>query len=238
MEILAVIPARGGSKTIPHKNIMPFQGKPLIAWSIESALNSKYITRVITSTDSKDIAKIAKNFGSEVPFIRPDDYAQDNTTDFPVFKHALEWLLINESYRPDILVHLRPTTPLRPLALIDEGIESMLSNNTADSLRCVCEPINTPFKMWNIKSDGFMSPLFDSGIHEQYNQPRQLLPEAYWQVGTLDIIRAKTILEKKSMTGDKILPLIIDTKYAVDIDDEVSLNHAEYAINKFGMFPK
>lgn len=238
MEILALIPARGGSKTIPHKNIIPFQGKPLISWSIEAALKSKYITRVVTSTDSEDIANIAKSSGSEVPFLRPDEHAQDNTTDYPVFKHALDWLLNNESYSPDILVHLRPTTPLRPLNLIDQGIESMLANQDADSLRCVCEPQNTPFKMWDIKSDGFMVPLIHSGVYEQYNQPRQLLPEAYWQVGTVDIIRAKTILDKKSMTGDNILPLIIDTKYAIDIDDSVSLNHAEYVINKFGMFPE
>ena len=238
MEILALITARGGSKTIPHKNIMSFHGKPLIAWSIEAALNSKSITRVITSTDDLDIANIAKKFGSEVPFIRPEKYARDTTTDYPVFKHALDWLSINESYNPDMVIHLRPTTPLRPTTLIDQGVNLMLTKENADSLRCVCEPINSPFKMWSIDNDGFMNPLFDSGIYEQYNQPRQLLPEAYWQVGTLDIIRSKTILEKKSMTGDKILPLVIDTKFAVDIDDQVSLNHADYAIKKHGMFPE
>ena len=97
MKKLAVIPARGGSKRIPRKNINFFYGKEMIAWSIEAAVNSKSISRVITSTNSLDIANIAKKFGSEVPFIRPEKYAQDNTTDYPVFKHALDWLSINES---------------------------------------------------------------------------------------------------------------------------------------------
>ena len=238
MEILALITARGGSKTIPHKNIMPFHGKPLIAWSIEAALNSKSISRVVTSTDNLDIANIAKKFGSEVPFIRPEKYAQDDTTDYPVFKHALDWLSINESYNPDMVIHLRPTTPLRPASLIDKGVDLMIAKENADSLRCVCQPLNNPFKMWSIDNDGFMHSLCDSGIYEQYNHPRQLLPEAYWQVGTLDIIRSKTILEKKSMSGEDILSLVIDTKFAVDIDDIASLNHADFAIKKYGMFPE
>jgi len=237
MEVLALITARGGSKTIPHKNIMPFHGKPLIAWTIEAALNSKKITRVVTSTDDQVIAETAKEFGSEVPFMRPDEFAQDDTTDFPVFTHALSWLAENESYHPVIVVHLRPTTPLRPATLIDEGVDLMIARENADSLRCVCEPINNPFKMWRFNEDGFMQALCDSGINEQYNQPRQLLPETYWQVGTLDVIRATTILEKQSMSGENILPLVIDNKHAVDIDDEASLNYANYAINKYGMFP-
>lgn len=238
MEILAIITARGGSKSIPRKNIMTFHGKPLIAWSIEAALNSKNISRVITSTDDVDIADIARKFGSEVPFIRPEKYAQDNTTDYPVFKHALDWLSANESYSPDMVVHLRPTTPLRPVSLIDTGVDLMINERGADSLRCVCEPLNNPFKMWSIGNDGFMHSLCDSGIYEQYNQPRQLLPEAYWQVGTLDIVRTKTILKKKSMSGEKILPLVVDTKFAVDIDDTASLNHADFTIKKYGMFPE
>ena len=238
MEVLAIIPARGGSKSIPMKNIMPFHGKPLIAWSIEAALNSKSVTRIITSTDDLSIANTAKQFGSEVPFIRPEEYAQDDTTDYPVFRHALDWLSINESYHPDIIIHLRPTTPLRPKALIDKGVDLMLARKDADSLRCVCVPPNNPFKMWKIDNEDFMQPLCDSGIFEQYNQPRQNLPDVYWQIGTIDIIRPKTILEKGSMTGDKILPLVIDKKFAVDIDDEPSLNHADFVIKKFGMFPK
>jgi len=238
VEVLALITARGGSKTIPHKNIMSFHGRPLIAWTIDAAMKSNMITRVITSTDDATIAETAKSCGSEVPFIRPSEFAQDDTVDYPVFKHALDWLAENESYYPDIVVHLRPTTPLRPAALIDEGIKLMLEHENADSLKCVCEPLNNPFKMWTIDNSGFMNILCDSGIHEQFNQPRQNLPLSYWQVGTLDIIRTSTINKKESMSGGNILPLIIDNKYAVDIDDEASLNYADYAIKQYGMFPE
>jgi len=238
MEILALITARGGSKTIPYKNIMPFYGKPLIAWSIDAAQRANNDIRIITSTDDEKIASVAEDYGSEVPFMRPSEYAEDNTTDFPVFKNALDWLFTNESYCPELVIHLRPTTPLRPANLIDKAIDLMLANEGADSLKCVCEPHNNPFKMWSIKDDGFMQVLCDTGIHEQFNQPRQLLPESYWQIGTIDIIRSKTILELQSMSGNNILPLVIDNKYAVDIDDEASLNFAKYSIDKYGMFPE
>ena len=173
MDVLAIITARGGSKSIPNKNIIPFLGRPLINWSVESALDSKLITRIITSTDDPDIADAAKKAGSEIPFIRPAKYAQDDTLDLPVFEHALKWLQEAESYSPKIVVHLRPTTPLRPKGLIDEGINLLINDPNADSVRAVCKPANNPFKMWKIQNDGAMVPLFESGIHEQYNQPRQ-----------------------------------------------------------------
>jgi N-acylneuraminate cytidylyltransferase len=216
---------------------MSFNGKPLIAWTIEAALRSEKITRIITTTDSIEISDVAKKYGSEVPFIRPKEYAQDNTTDFPVIEHALRWLSENESYYPELVVHLRPTTPLRPFALIDKGID-LICSNEADSLRCVCEPHNNPYKMWKILDNGFMVELFNSGIIEQYNQPRQLLPKSFWQIGTLDIVKYDTIMKKHSMSGDKVFPIFIDNKYAVDIDDEASLNYANYAVDKYGMFPK
>ena len=238
MEVLAIIPARGGSKSIPRKNIMPFHGKPLIAWSVEAALRSDVVTRVITSTDDAKIAEVAKKYGSEVPFVRPSEFSQDLTTDYPVFKHALDWLSENESYVPDVVVHVRATSPLRPEGIIDKGGELLLSNDKADSVRCVCEPHNNPYKMWKIGGEGYLEVLFDSGVPEHYNQPRQLLPECVWQIGTIDIIRKETILDKKSMSGTNILPIIIDNKYAVDIDDEASVNYADFVVSKYGMFPK
>ncbi len=237
MEILAIIPARGGSKKIPQKNIMDFYGEPLIKWSIEAAMASNKITRIITSTDNHEIAEIAKNLGSEVPFIRPEQYAQDDTVDYPVYKHALDYLEHNENYIPELIVQLRPTTPVRPKDLIDSGIDLINGNSNADSLRCITIPFQTPYKMWSITGDGYLSPLFDSGIREQYNHPRQLLPPAYWQVGSLDIIRRDTIINKNSMTGDNIIPLIINNKYAVDIDDELSFDFAISVVKKYGMFP-
>jgi len=237
MEVLAIIPARGGSKTIPKKNIVDFYGEPLIKWTIDAALKSKRITRIITSTDDDVIAKIAKKLGSEVPFMRPKEYSEDDVVDYPVFKHALDYLEEHEGYVPDLIVQLRPTTPVRPAGIIDKGIDLISNNDKADSLRCVTVPFQTPYKMWSIKDGGFLSPLFDSKMHEHYNYPRQLLPETYWQVGSLDIIKRDTIINKCSMTGGNIMPLFIENKYAVDIDDELSLDFAISVVNKYGMFP-
>jgi len=236
MQVLAVVTARGGSKSIPGKNIIPFLGKPLIAWSVLAAVEANSVTRVIVSTDCEQIAEAARAAGAEVPFMRPAQYARDDTLDLPVFEHALNWLAQHENYRPDIVVHLRPTTPLRPTGLIDRGISMLLDDLQADSVRAVCRPMNNPFKMWTIDTvDGVMKPLIALDIPEPYNQPRQKLPDAYWQTGTLDVFRPTTILEKHSMTGDRILPLVIDTALSVDIDDELSLRHAEQMCIRYGM---
>jgi CMP-N-acetylneuraminic acid synthetase len=235
MNVLAVVTARGGSKSIPGKNIISFLGKPLIAWSVEAALSSSRVNRVITTTDDEAIAEAARTAGSEIPFMRPAELAQDETLDLPVFEHALRWLVEHEGYEPDIVVHLRPTTPLRPDGLVDQGIDLLASDVRADSVRAVCKPMNNPFKMWKFLDDGSMSALFESGIDEPYNQPRQGLPDAYWQTGTFDAFRPSCVLEKHSMTGDRILPLLIDTDLAVDIDDELSLRHAEEVCRRHGM---
>jgi CMP-N-acetylneuraminic acid synthetase len=113
-EVLALIPARGGSKGIPRKNIRDFSGYPLIAWSIAAAKQSELVTRVIVSTDDEEIAAVARAWGAETPFLRPAEFAEDKTTDLPVFVHALAWLAENENYRPDVVVQLRPTSPIRP----------------------------------------------------------------------------------------------------------------------------
>jgi CMP-N-acetylneuraminic acid synthetase len=227
MEVLALVTARGGSKGIPGKNLIPFLDRPLIAWSISAAQEAKTVTRIITTTDDPAIASVAKEWGSEIPFIRPTALAQDDTPDLPVFIHALNWLTENENYQPDFVVHLRPTTPLRPAGLIDEAVQALAANEESDSIRSVCVPSNNPFKMWQIDASDFMRPLIDSGIEEAYNQPRQKLPAHYWQTGMIDITRPATVLELGSMTGHNILPLIIDAKMAVDIDDELSLAYAE-----------
>lgn len=233
-EVLALILARGGSKGIPNKNLVPFLGEPLLYWSILSAQKSETVTRIVLTTDSTDIADIGRDRGAEVPFMRPALLAGDDTPDHPVFVHALTWLAEHEEYQPDLIVHLRPTTPLRPPELIDRGTRMMMADETADSLRSVCEPNNNPFKMWQIEGD-HMAPLVDIGIHESYNQPRQKLPTAYWQTGTIDIMRPRTVLELGGMSGRRILPLVIDKAIAVDIDDQESLMRAENLCRAAGM---
>jgi N-acylneuraminate cytidylyltransferase len=220
MKILAIVPARGGSKGLVNKNILPLLGHPLISYSIKAALESKLINRVIVSTDSNIIAENSLKYGEEVPFMRPNELAQDGSLDIDVFIHALTWLKDNEGYSPDFVVQLRPTSTVRKVDMIDDSIQKFIISNF-DSLRVVTQSPISPFKMWKIDSDNqsLMPLLTVENIKEPYNAPRQSLPKTYWQIGTLDVIRPEIILGKKSMTGSRILPVIVSSDFAVDIDD-------------------
>ncbi|MBK7937158.1 MAG: acylneuraminate cytidylyltransferase family protein [Lewinellaceae bacterium] len=228
-EIVAIIPARGGSKSIPGKNIRLLGDIPLLAYSIGAGLQSAYVDRVIVSTDSEEIAETARAWGAEVPFLRPPALAEDTTTDFPVFEHAIRWLEENEGYRPDIMVQLRPTSPFRPKRLTDEAIEILVHNPEADSVRCVTPSGQNPFKMWRIKA-GRLQALIPLDLPEAYNQPRQALPDTFWQTGHVEVIRYKTIALKKSLTGDIILPCLVPPEYAIDLDNLYQWDYAEHVL--------
>ncbi|MBW8039165.1 MAG: acylneuraminate cytidylyltransferase family protein [Planctomycetes bacterium] len=232
MKVVAIIPARGGSKSIPLKNIKSFCGKPLLVHSIETALGCSTIDRTIVSTDSEQIATVAKEACAEVPFLRPAEFAQDDALDLPVFLHCLDWLKANEGYEPDIIVHLRPTSPLRTVVMVEKAIHKLIENPRADSVRSVCTPSQNPFKMWSIDKDGFLSPLIKIDIYEQWNQPRQKLPKVYWQNGYVDVTRRTTLIKKHSMTGDKILSLVIEDTHIIDIDNQVTFELAEKIYQK------
>ncbi len=219
-EVLAIIPARGGSKGIPRKNIKLFAGYPLISYSIAAGLQAGSVTRVIVSTDDEEIAEVARAWGAETPFLRPAELAQDKTTDLPVFQHALTWLKQQENYTPDLVIQLRPTSPIRPHNCVDEAVSLLQRNPTVDSVRGVVPSGQNPYKMWRLNGkDEPMTPLLTlPGVKEPYNAPRQVLPPTYWQTGHIDVIRPQVILEKNSMSGDSILPYEIDPRYTVDID--------------------
>lgn len=219
-EILALIPARGGSKGIPRKNIRSFAGYPLIAWSIAAAKQAACVTRIIVSTDDEEIAAVAREYGAETPFLRPAEFAQDQTTDLPVFEHALQWLEANENYHPEVVIQLRPTSPIRPRDCVDSAVNILLEHVDADCVRGVVPAGQNPHKMWRFAGEGQpMKPLLEvEGIAEPYNAPRQILPPVYWQTGHIDAIRVSTIREKHSLTGDVIYPLMLDPRYTVDID--------------------
>ena len=229
-EVLALIPARGGSKGIPRKNIRPFSGAPLIAWSIAAARQSQTVTRTLVSTDDEEIAAAARSYGAETPFLRPAELAQDRTTDLPVFEHALAWLAEHEGYRPDVVVQLRPTSPIRPRDCVDGAVRLLLEHPEADCVRGIVPAGQNPHKMWRLdEASGQMRPLLEvPGIAEPYNAPRQILPPVYWQTGHIDAIRPATILEKKSMTGDVLFPLLIDPSYTVDLDSLNDWSKAEW----------
>lgn len=219
--VLALIPARGGSKGIPRKNIRDFAGYPLIAWSVAAARQAQTVTRVLVSTDDEEIAAVARAFGAETPFLRPAELARDDTTDLPVFKHALDWLAEHENDQPQVVVQLRPTSPIRPRGLVDEAVRLLLAHPDADCVRGVVPSAQNPFKMWRLEGpDRPMRPLLSlEGVAEPYNAPRQSLPPTYWQTGHIDAIRTASIRQKHSLTGEVIYPLLIDPRYTVDIDN-------------------
>ena len=231
LEVLAVVQARGGSKGIPGKNIRNLGGHPLIAYSIASALASASVTRLIISTDDEEIAEVARGYGAEVPFMRPDELATDDAQDFPLFAHALAWLKSNENYTPQLIVQLRPTSPLRSKGSIDAAVKLLSEDNQADCVRTVIPSQQNPYKMWRT-GEKYLIPLLGDEFSEPYNMPRQKLPKTYWQTGHLDVIRYETIIEKNSLTGERVLPLIIEPKYCTDIDTLEDWEHAEWKLSR------
>jgi CMP-N,N'-diacetyllegionaminic acid synthase len=224
--VLVVIPARGGSKGIPRKNLRILADKPLVVHSIEHALAAETIGRTIVSTDDLEIAEVAQAAGAEVPFLRPEELAQDDSPDIDVFRHALHWLEENERYRPELIVHLRPTNPGRRVERIDEAVRAIAADPSADSLRSVSWPAQTPYKMWRIEG-GYLRPVVDAeDVPESHSLPRQLLPEVWWQNGFVDIVRRRTVVELGSMAGRRILPFAM-TEPVVEIDYEDAFQRAE-----------
>lgn len=231
--IVAVIPARGGSKSIHKKNIVDLAGHPLIAYSIIAAKQSKFINRVIVSTDNEEIAEISKKYGAEVPFLRPKEISGDLSLDIDFFRHALNWLEKNEGYVPDLVVHLRPTTPLRDYRLIDKAIIKIISDKNATALRSGYAFEHTGYKLFKIK-DGYYDFFGkeDFGDEEYYNLPRQILPITYNSNGYVDIILPKTLKETGSLHGKRIIAFI--TEKIVDIDGPEDLEFAKKIVKEDG----
>ena len=231
MKIIAIIPARSGSKGIPNKNIKLYKGKPLLAHSIIQALQSKYITEVYVSTDSQEYKEIALEYGALVPFLRPSQFADDLSPDIDLFNHFLVYYHenINTTY-PDIIVQLRPTYPNRTVDLIDNCIEIFINNyDNYDSLRTVIPLNKSPYKMYYIDEKNMLIPylLKYKDIIEPYNQARQLLPQTYLHNGCIDIIKTDTIITKNLLSGNNIYPFIMDENENNDIDTEEDLINSE-----------
>tara|TARA_Y100001960_G_C14608061_1_gene794305 strand:+ start:57 stop:758 length:702 start_codon:yes stop_codon:yes gene_type:complete len=228
MHIVTVIPARGGSKSIPKKNIRLLNGKPLLSYSINYSLKSEIVNNTVVSTDSIEIAEISKDYGAEVPFIRPSNLAQDDTPDYPVFKHALDFLEDHYRLRIDIIILLRPTSPLRPEGLIERGIKLIKKFSNCSSIRSVAISNEHPYRQWCQNGDFIEG--YEKGIHEPYNLERQQLPKVYFQTGDIEIIKRKTLING-SISGEKVLPLIINHDEMVDIDYEQDFLDAEKKIS-------
>ena len=222
LKVLALILARGGSKSVPRKNIIEVNGKPLIAYTIQQALTSNLITRTIVSTDDEEIAQISKNWGAEVPFMRPSEIAQDDSIDIEAFIHCLVWLKKNENYEPDLIVHLRATGPVRRVEVIDQAIDKMARTTDADSLRTVVMSKQTPYKMWKFDGEYLQPVVVLPDVPEAHSVSRQSLPVTYWQNGYVDVIRSTTISQKNSMVGDRVLGIEIkEPVFDIDYPDDV-----------------
>lgn len=215
MKIIVIIPARSGSKSLPNKNILPLNGKPLVYYSVSYALKSEIVDKVIVSTDSDEYAEIARNCGADVPFIRPANISTDDSRDYSFMRHALDYYdSIDEIF--DIYILLRPTSPLRPNGLIERSIDILNNNPKASSVRAVAKVKEHPYRVLGINKDGSISS-FVRDIHEPYNFPRQELPEAYFMTGDIEAARRETLLNG-SISGENMFPIIIKPEEKIDID--------------------
>lgn len=231
MKIYAIIPARGGSKSVPRKNIKPLGGFPLLAYSIAAAKLSKKIDRIIVSTDNTGIAAVGRKYGAEVPFLRPAEFASDSSTDYDVLGHVLGWLEKNEKKVPDLFVYLRPTTPLRDPALIDKAIEYLNKKLQATSLRSGHELAEPPQKMFQINKEGFFEGFFPNDPSpDYYDLPRQNFPQAYHPNGYIDIVRVEILKKSGTTYGKKILSFVVPV--STEIDRPEDFKYLEYQFYK------
>jgi CMP-N-acetylneuraminic acid synthetase len=232
MKVYAIIPARAGSKGVKNKNIRMLNGKPLITYSIEAALKSNFFERVIVTTDSPEIAEIAKSADAEVPFLRPLEFAQDRSPDRAYIDHALDWFKTHEGLEPELIALLRPTTPCRDSNLIDLAISKMIDHvSEATSLRSVHALAEPPQKMLKMENK-WLTGFFPDDIRPDYfNLPRQMFPMAYQPNGYIDILKPAYLAQKKEgIFGSKMLGF--ETPYSVEIDTEAEFDYLEYLMEK------
>jgi N-acylneuraminate cytidylyltransferase len=230
MKVLCLIIARGGSQRLPNKNIRPLAGRPLLAYSIAAARRSSYVNRIVVSTDSDMIAEIAQKEGAEIPFRRPAEISQGHSTELQAMEHALGWFKDHESYEPDFVVLLRPTSPFRTTASIDRAIELLISDPSAHCVRTVRLCSEHPHKMWLMDTEGrrirSLIPV-EQKLPEAHTLSYQLLPTVYIQNASMDVFRSNNIWQLRSTTGTEIIPLVQDEFESVDINTEIDFILAE-----------
>lgn len=219
--VLGLIPARGGSKGFPGKNIKELCGKPLVSWPIDTAKKSKYIDRVIVSTDSEKIAKVAESFGVEVPFKRPTEFATDTSSTFSVIEHLFHFLgAENETY--DYLVLLEPTSPLTTFSDVDKALEMLVKNRgLADSIVSVSKIEAThPVFDVRINNKGLIEPYVGNGFN---TFRRQEIDTLYYFEGSLYISDVSILIKEKSFYHNRTLPYIVPRWKAFEIDEPMDL---------------
>ena len=222
-KVIALIPARSGSKGVPHKNTRLLGGHPLIAWSIMAAKKVRSIDRVIVSTDSYEYAQLAIQLGAEAPFLRPAEISGDRSTDFDFVAHALDWFA-NNGGEPEYIVHIRPTTPFRDPAQIDVALRLFQSSKVATALRSAHEMSESAYKAFEIAPEGQFKRLDANGTAlDVANNPRQQFPATYQANGYVDVLSTRFIRDNGLIHGDWVLPFITDTVVEVDTEDDFTL---------------
>lgn len=230
--VYGIIPARGGSKGIPGKNIKLVAGYPLIAYTIAAAKMSKNISRIIVSTDSMEIASIAKKYGAEVPFMRPSELAGDKSLDIDFVLHAINWFQQYENKIPDYIVHLRPTTPLRDPAIIDQAVQKIKTCPESTSLRSGHPAAESPFKWFVLDEQGFFKGILPEYSNDFINAPRQSFPAVYIPDGYVDVLKAVFIKKSNALHGDKMIGFV--SPACVEIDNIKDLEFLEFELKKGG----
>lgn len=233
MDVLAIIPAQGGSKGIPQKNIQKLDGRPLIEFTIKAAKNSKKISRIIVSTDDRKIAHFSKSLGVEVPFLRPKRFSHSRSPTIETVRHTLKFLQIHDSYVPDIVLILQPTSPLRTTKIIDKSIR-LLKNSNATSVLGVTNIKQHPYLSFSLKSK-YLKP-FKSNFKKYYQ--RQRFTKLFYPTGSIYTFWLRTLKKYGDYYGPRIKPLIIPYEDSIDIDNIFDLFIAEIRIFQWEKYKK
>ncbi len=227
--VLALVPARSGSKAVKDKNIHPVAGHPLLGWSIAAARRSTLVDRVLLSTDSPAYAAVGEAYGAEVPFLRPEALAVDDAIDYGYVEHALDWLA-ERGEEPDLIVLLRPTSPLRQPEVIDEAVETFHAAEGATALRSLHEMSETAYKSFEI-TDGLLRPVGSpGGTVDDANAPRQHFPPTFEANGYADVLSTDFIRSTGLLYGDRVVPYMTDP--VLEIDTRSDLEYLEYLVDR------
>ena len=228
VKVVALIPARSGSKGVPKKNVRSLGGHSLLAWSIAACLKSKTIDRVIVSTDSVEYAEMARLLGAEAPFLRPAEISGDNSTDYDFIVHALDWFVL-QGGEPEYLIHIRPTTPLRDPQIVDAGVRKFIEATKGTSLRSVHEMSESAYKTFEIASDGQLKRLGskDTAL-DSANNARQQFPSTFQANGYVDVLSSDFVRKTGLIHGDHVIPFV--TPAVVEVDTEDDFAHLEFQL--------
>ena len=230
-KVIALIPARSGSKGIKDKNIKKLGSHALIEWSIAACLASKEINKTIVSTDSEKYADIAKEMGAYVPFLRPAKISDDLSTDYQFIIHALDFLA-QSNEEPEYIVHIRPTTPFRSVDLIDKAILSFISNPNATALRSVQPMSESAYKTFEIAKTGQLKRICSENTElDNANNARQSFPTTYFANGYVDVLSTAFIRSKHSIHGNNVMPFITPTVGEVDTEEDFRMLQQELQLN-------